>query len=153
MIDEMHQPYESKYEEQDTGDDSPEDMEGEGLSLAAQDAPQKGVKMKTLFQRLTSLVHDEHLYRDIALDRETVCERLGIDRHTLNQVLNTHADGLSLPAYINNVRVDVAYEMLHQTEQSISDIAAAVGFTPQNLRIQFKKHFGITPTEYRRSKG
>ena len=31
-------------------------------------------------------------------------------------------------------------------------IAAAVGFTPQNLRLQFKKRYGLTPAEYRQSR-
>ena len=108
---------------------------------------------EVLFQRFTPLIHDEQLYRDIALDRESVCKRLGIDRFKLNQLLNSFAEGLSLPAYINNVRVDMAYKLLHDhPDRNIADIAADVGFTPQNLRLQFKKHFGITPTEYRQSK-
>ena len=106
-----------------------------------------------LFQRFTSLIQDEQLYCDVTLDRDTVCQRLAIDRHTLNQLLNTYADGLSLPAYINNVRLDKAYKLLRdEPEKSIADIAAAVGFTPQNLRLQFKKRYGITPTEYRQNR-
>jgi AraC-like DNA-binding protein len=106
-----------------------------------------------LFQRFTTLIHDEQLYRDVSLDRDAVCQRLGIDRHALNQLLNTYADGLSLPAYINNVRLDVAYELLRdEPEKSIADIAAAVGFTPQNLRLQFKRRYGITPTDYRQNR-
>ncbi len=106
-----------------------------------------------LFHRFTSIIHDEQLYRDVSLDRDAVCQRLGIDRHVLNQLLNAHADGLSLPAYINNVRLDVAYALLRDgPDKSISDIAADVGFTPQNLRLQFKKRYGITPTEYRQNR-
>ncbi len=106
-----------------------------------------------LFERFTALIHDEQLYRNAAIDRDTVCHRLGIDRHVLNQLLNTYADGLSLPAYINKVRVEVAYELLRDDpDRSIADVAADVGFTPQNLRIQFKKQFGITPTEYRQNR-
>lgn len=105
-----------------------------------------------LFVRFKALIHDEQLYRDISLDRDTVCQRLGIERHTLNQLLNDHAGGLSLPAYLNNVRLDTAYHLLHnQPDESISDIAAAVGFTPQNLRLQFKKRYGLTPAEYRQN--
>jgi AraC-like DNA-binding protein len=32
---------------------------------------------------------------------------------------------------------------------SITEIAFEVGFTPPNLRDQFKRHYGMTPTKYR----
>ena len=103
-----------------------------------------------LFSRFTSLIYDEHLYRDALLDRETVCQRLDIDRHTLNQLLNDFAEGLSLPAYINKVRLNVACQQLREDpEKSIADIADAVGFNQRNFRTQFKNLYGISPTEYR----
>ena len=106
----------------------------------------------TLFERFTALVHEEQLFRNASLDRDAVCQRLDIERHTLNQLLNDYAGGLSLPAYLNSVRLDVAYDMLrNQPEKSVADIASAVGFTPQNLRLQFKKRYGLTPTEYRQN--
>ncbi len=106
-----------------------------------------------LFQRFTSLIQDEQLYRDVTLDRDAVCQRLAIDRHTLNQLLNTYADGLSLPAYINKVRLDIARTMMDgHPDMTLTDIAAAVGFSLQNLRLQFKKRYGITPTESRQEK-
>lgn len=133
MIDEMHRQVEAK-----------------GPASSAANTKQADV---ALFSRFTALIHDEQLYRDIALDRDAVCQRLGIDRHVLNQLLNTYADGLSLPAYINRVRIDVAYELLRdEPGKSIADIADIVGFTPQNLRLQFKKRYGITPTEYRQNR-
>lgn len=104
----------------------------------------------SLFERFTTLVYEKQLFRDVNIDRDAVCQQLGIERHTLNQLLNDYAGGLSLPAYLNNVRLDAAYDMLHnQTDKSIADIANAVGFTPQNLRLQFKKRYGLTPSEYR----
>ncbi len=106
-----------------------------------------------LFQRLQTLIYSEHIYRDTSLDRNAVCKRLHIDRHTLNQLLNTYADGLSLPAYINKVRLDIARTMMDgHPDMTLTDIAAAVGFSLQNLRLQFKKRYGITPTEYRQEK-
>ena len=112
-----------------------------------------GVKKTTdpsLFERFTALVHEKQLFRDVNIDRDAVCQQLDIERHALNQLLNDYAGGLSLPAYLNNLRLDAAYDMLHnQTDKSIADIASAVGFTPQNLRLQFKKRYGLTPSEYR----
>ena len=110
----------------------------------------KNTTDSSLFERFTALVHEKQLFRDVNIDRDAVCQQLGIERHTLNQLLNNYAGRLSLPAYLNNVRLDAAYDMLHnQTDKSIADIASAVGFTPQNLRLQFKKRYGLTPSEYR----
>ena len=69
------------------------------------------------------------------LANDTVCQRLGIERHSLNQLLNDHAGGLSLPAYLNSVRLDAATDLLRNPK----------------LRLQFKKRYGLTPAEYRQS--
>ena len=139
MIDEMHENEELRMKNEE--------------NAVAQPTAQAGSSLFTLYSSFLHLIHDEQFYRNAALDRDTVCQHLGIDRHTLNQLLNTYADGLSLPAYINKVRLDLAYELLRdEPDKSISDIAAAVGFTPQNLRLQFKRRYGITPTEYRQNR-
>ena len=104
------------------------------------------------YTRLNSLIYDQQLYRDPLLDREAVCQELGIDRHTLNQLLNDFADGQSLPAFINKVRLNVACQMLRdEPDRPIADIAKAVGFNQRNFRTQFKNAYGISPTEYRQN--
>jgi len=104
------------------------------------------------FLRLDALVRREHLYKDSQLDRSAICDRLGIERHALNQLLNDYAGGLSVPAYINRVRLEVACELLKECpEKSLTDIAAEVGMSPQNFRVQFKNHYGMTPTEFRQA--
>jgi AraC-like DNA-binding protein len=34
---------------------------------------------------------------------------------------------------------------------SLTDIAESVGFTPSTFRDQFKRQFGMTPSEYRQN--
>lgn len=107
---------------------------------------------KELFARLNSLIYEQQLYRDPLLGRETVCQQLDIDRHTLNQLLNDFADGQSLPAFINKVRLNMACKMLRdEPDRPIADIAKAVGFNQRNFRTQFRNMYGISPTEYRRN--
>lgn len=104
------------------------------------------------FDRLNALIYDQQLYRDPLLGRETVCQQLDIDRHTLNQLLNDFADGQSLPAFINKVRLNMACKMLRdEPHRPIADIAEAVGFNQRNFRTQFKNAYGISPTEYRKN--
>ena len=104
------------------------------------------------FLRLDALVHQKEFYRDPKLDRTTICSQLGIGRHALNQLLNDYAGGLSVPAYINKVRLDVACDILKTCPgKTLADIAGDVGMSPQNFRIQFKNTFGLTPNEYRQA--
>ena len=37
-------------------------------------------------------------------------------------------------------------------EMTLADIAAAVGFTPANLREKFKRQYGMTPAEYQKQR-
>ena len=105
---------------------------------------------KELFKRIDSVIRSERLYANVDLMREDVMRRFGISRHRLNDLLNQHAGGLSFPQYINNIRVKEAHELItHHPEMSITEIAFEVGFTPPNLRDQFKRHYGMTPTKYR----
>ena len=60
--------------------------------------------------------------------------------------------GLTFTNYVNDVRLNLASSALKESELRISEIGASVGLTdtPYFCRI-FKKKFGMTPTEYRKS--
>lgn len=105
---------------------------------------------KDLFKTIDAIIRKERLYKQSNLTREDVIQRFGIGRHCLNDQLNDFADGMSFPQYINSIRLEVAYDLLtNRPEKSIVDIASEIGFTTSNLRIQFKRCYGITPAEYR----
>lgn len=105
---------------------------------------------KDLFKTIDTIIRKERLYAKMNLMREDITKRFVIGRHHLNDQLNTFADGMSFPQYINSIRLEVAYELLtNHPEMTIGDIAREVGFTAPNLREQFKRCYGITPAEYR----
>ena len=105
---------------------------------------------KELFKNIDTIVRQERLYAQINLKREDIMQRFGIGRHHLNDQLNAFADGMSFPQYINSIRMEVAYDLLtNRPDMTITDVAREVGFTPPNLREQFKRCYGITPAEYR----
>jgi two-component system response regulator YesN len=58
--------------------------------------------------------------------------------------------GVNFSQYILHKRLEVAKRILGETEESITNISVAVGFQGYNYfdRI-FKKHTGLTPSEYR----
>ncbi len=107
-----------------------------------------------LFKIIDTAIRREHLYAQVNLLREDIMKRFGIGRHHLNDQLNTFADGMSFPQYINSIRMEVAYDLLtNHPEMTIADVAREVGFTAPNLRVQFKRCYGITPAEYRAGLG
>lgn len=108
---------------------------------------------RELFDQIDAYIRNEHLYADLNLQRQTIIDHFGIGRHTLNQLLAEFTEEPSFTTYINNIRIEEALRLLHQDGgRSLSELATAVGFTPSNLRQQFKKRYGITPTEYRENR-
>ena len=105
-----------------------------------------------VFDAIDTAIRTEHLYANVSLQRQDVCSRFCITRHTLNSLLAQHAGSSSFPQYINNIRMEVALPLLRDDpSMTITAIAAAVGFTPANFREQFKRQYGVTPQEYRQS--
>lgn len=95
----------------------------------------------SIFNDIDQKIRNEHLYKNVNLQRQDVCDRFGISRHNLNDLLAEHADGLSFPQYINSIRLEEAFHLLRdEPTKTISAIAAEVGFTPANLREQFKRN-------------
>lgn len=52
--------------------------------------------------------------------------------------------------YLTAYRIDRAVELLQQTDIPVREIAVRVGYTDANYFTKvFKRHLGVTPTEYR----
>ena len=105
---------------------------------------------KELFDLIDGIIRKEKLYASVNLQRQDVVDRFDISRHTLNDLLSAYADGQSFTAYINGIRLQDAVRLMQaEPDTPLGVIAEAVGFTPANFREQFKRQFGMTPTEYR----
>lgn len=105
-----------------------------------------------LLEHIDTAIRNERLYANVSLQRQDICDRFNISRHTLNELLAEHADGQSFPQYVNTIRLEKALYLLRdEPAKTISAIATEVGFTPANLREQFKRKYGMTPVEYRQN--
>ena len=105
-----------------------------------------------LFNLIDGIIRREKLYANESLQRQDILDRFDISRRTLSDLLAVHADGQSFTAYINSMRLEDAVRLLREeSEMSLSEIAESVGFTPATFRDQFKRQFGMTPTEYRQN--
>ena len=122
----------------------------EPLSLIS---TRKGTEAEaSIFNTIDAAIRTERLYANFNLQRQDICDRFNIGRHALNDLLTEYADGQSFPQYINTIRLEEVLRLLrNEPGMTISAIADEVGFTPANLREQFKRKYGMTPAEYRRN--
>ena len=120
--------------------------------VSESEGPEEPESNSALFDTIDTAIRTEHLYANVSLQRQDVCARFCITRHTLNNLLAQHTGSPSFPQYINNIRMEEALPLLRDDpSMTIAAIAAAVGFTPANFREQFKRQYGVTPQEYRQS--
>ena len=113
----------------------------------------KNMDYKLEYERILKAVYDEKLYADMHLDRETFASHMNLSRHTLNKVLSTNTEGLSFPQWMNNIRVQIAGDLLQNDPgKTITKISEEVGLTPDNLRRLYRQKVGVTPSEYRNRK-
>lgn len=60
--------------------------------------------------------------------------------------------GTSVYAYLRILRLQVAQKLLRETKNTIAEIAACVGYeNPNKFATAFKKEFGLSPTDFRKS--
>ncbi len=129
---------------------APPDYEDEPEEEEPEDDGQDGVSGIDMFNEIDAAIRGEQLYVNAALQRQDICNRFGIRRQVLNELLSRHANGLTFPQYINTIRLDESLRLLREEpSMSLAAIAKAVGFTPANLRNKFKRKYGVTPKEYR----
>src|SRR4051794_11870690 len=58
--------------------------------------------------------------------------------------------GMTFLSYLTHVRLKAALDLLPNTDMTVGEIARAAGFPEQSYfgRV-FRKHFGVTPTQFR----
>lgn len=90
---------------------------------------------------------DGHYAEDLYLDQ--LADKYGTSGKYLSRLLK-HALGIPFQQYLGSLRIDKAKELLISTDMPVQDIAARTGFNTKTtfLRI-FRKHEGVTPSEYR----
>lgn len=83
------------------------------------------------------------------ISNKEIGEALNYNPNYLNRLVLQHT-GFSLHQYILHRRLFIAVNMLLNGQQSISDIAMALGFnSPAHFSNFFKKQTGMTPHRYR----
>lgn len=79
-----------------------------------------------------------------------VVARAGLPERTLKRRFKK-ATGVSLMAYLQNLRVEESKRLLESSAEPVDEISAAVGYEdPSFFRRLFKRLTGLTPSQYRR---
>ncbi len=113
--------------------------------------PESTRNFADLFQNIDQTIRKECLYAHPNLQRGDIAARFGIGRHRLNAILSIYANGKSFPQYLNAIRMEVCLKIFKDDpRKSITAVANIVGLTPANLRNQFKRTYGVTPSSFRR---
>jgi signal transduction histidine kinase/DNA-binding response OmpR family regulator/ligand-binding sensor domain-containing protein len=75
-------------------------------------------------------------------------EKVGISRAQLHRKMK-EITGISAGDFIRNLRLEQAARLIRERKINVTQVAYAVGFNNQtHFSTVFKKHFGMTPTEY-----
>ena len=86
---------------------------------------------------------------NIELDVQTLCDYVNYSRSYLSRVFHRET-GLTIPEYINRIRMENAMELLRETALPLREVAASVGIHDSFYFSKlFKKFTGRTPREYR----
>lgn len=88
---------------------------------------------------------------DDRVDIEGIARKVGISRRHLERIFSEKA-GISPKEALVQIRMQKAHVLIEQTSRLIIDIALDVGFeSSSHFSQKFRKTFGITPTELRKS--
>ncbi len=91
-------------------------------------------------------------HRTEEITRKKLSKAVGISESTISRVF---ADTLkmSLPEYLNSIRIGDAAKLLRQTKHSVTQIAELSGFgSIRSFNRAFSEHFHMSPSAYRNQK-
>ena len=97
--------------------------------------------------RSKEFIHDNF---DTPITLDILSKNIGVSKYYLHRLF-TEMTGSTPVVYITRVRLSKAKERLRTSSASILEIAIACGFDSASYFSNiFKKHFGVSPTEYRK---
>ncbi|MGO4543477.1 helix-turn-helix domain-containing protein [Paenibacillus sp. 2TAB23] len=96
----------------------------------------------------------EYMYAnyDGSITLEDVADKLNLSSRHIQRLFKELHHGHTFSRILEDIRLAVVCRELQESEQSVEQIAKLAGFAGGNyLHAVFRKKFGLTPSEYRRS--
>lgn len=104
------------------------------------------MEMKMIVDKIVSYIEEKYM-EDISL--ESCADYVHTTPYTLSKAFKKIL-GINFIDYLTRIRMDKAKSLLMDTNKKISDIAEVVGYRHSYFNRIFKKHVGITPSQFRR---
>jgi transcriptional regulator GlxA family with amidase domain len=98
------------------------------------------------YLEIINLIHENP---DQQWDRETIAKRLNISTRLMTSEFKRNFN-MAPAQMVKNIRMEHAAQQLINTERKLYDIAPSIGYeSPFSFSRIFKKHFGVSPNQYR----
>ncbi|MDR0839889.1 MAG: response regulator [Christensenellaceae bacterium] len=108
---------------------------------------QRATAAKTFVEEAKRYIGEN--YGDPTLSLERLCQRLHVSQTYFSAVFKQKT-GMSYVQYLTETRLNRAVELLRETDEKTYIIAREVGYEePNYFSYVFKKHYGLSPTQYR----
>jgi AraC-like DNA-binding protein len=108
-----------------------------------------GKATQRLVRQATSYIHSSYAE---ALSREDIARHVGISADYLTDCFRQEL-GVTPMTYLRRYRIRQARELLETTDQSVMQVALAVGFSENaHFTRTFQREVGVTPRAYRSGK-
>ncbi|MFC6083959.1 helix-turn-helix domain-containing protein [Sphaerisporangium aureirubrum] len=102
---------------------------------------------ESALRRVTAYMH-EHLHEDVSLD--DLSAETNISKYHLLRAF-AKATGFTPYRYLVRLRMSRAADLLRDTAQPVLHISTACGYrSPGQFTAAFRRHFGVSPTAFRR---
>ena len=107
-----------------------------------------------LFVYLRNLIESEKLYLNPNFERQTLIDRTGLSKERIGAAFAQATGYERLTTLVRELRLDHAVRLLNeQPELTIEQVCQASGFANTvSFNRSFKAKFGMTPSEFRRTK-
>ena len=132
------------------GDTSATDQENEQQLAGALDEDTRASLLETVVEYMKS----QQAFLDSDLSLRGLSEAVGVSTHHLSEALNQE-QGQNFYNFVNNFRIEYVCERL-KTDKDIKllDLGLKSGFSSKStFNSVFKKHTGLTPSQYRNRMG
>lgn len=97
-----------------------------------------------------ALIYIDHHYKE-PLSLESVAEIIPLSSYYFSRLFKREV-GVNFSDFLLHKRLENAKRILETTDESILDVSLATGFREQSYFCKvFKKHNGLTPSDYRKS--